>query len=56
MEVKASNLGELVDDVEEEKQKLRDYERRVKQLEEISNSKSQQVSNFFNKLSKKFKV
>jgi len=43
MEVRTSNLGELVDDVEEEKEKLREYEDRVVQLEQIANDKNKQV-------------
>jgi len=43
MDIRHSNLGELVDDLEEEKQKLRDYEERVMSLEELNSAKNKQV-------------
>ena len=44
MDVRQTNLGDLVDDFEGEKVKLKRYEERVVTLEQLNNDKNMQVS------------
>lgn len=44
MDLRKSNLGDLVDDLEGEKQRLREYEYRMASLEELNSMKDDQVS------------
>ena len=50
MDQRQSNLGDLVDDLEGEKLKLREYEDRVVTLEELNDVKNQQVMKFLSNL------
>ena len=44
LEVRGSNLGELMDDVNEEKEKLKETEEKLRQMELIDQEKNQKVN------------